>query len=358
MTVSTSVRKQDFAGGQAALTYTFYSIPDHPEHIKVTLKEIATGDETELTYGVDYTVAQETDGVGGVVTVSPTYSTAYTQTVWRDTTKTQESDYDDYNQFPADTLEKDLDRLMCLTQEMSDDISRAVKNPITNPTSVTLAQMAAYATTCSTQATLAGSHASIAVTASTAATASAAAAAASAAAVNLPTFATGDASKFLMVNAGEDGYDHVAPASEAQAIAGTESTLVMTPLRVKQAILNIVFPIGRVVTLGVSTNPADLFGIGTWTQIKGRVVVGIDDSGTFDTLNVTTGTETVTLTEAQMPAHTHTVVAANTDSGGSAGGPGGSGSSLNTITSSSKGSGSAHNNVQPSIVKYVWERTA
>ena len=56
MTVATSVRSKSFAGGQENLTFSFKTVPSHPEHIKVTLKLISTGVETELTYDTHYTV--------------------------------------------------------------------------------------------------------------------------------------------------------------------------------------------------------------------------------------------------------------------------------------------------------------
>ena len=74
MTVETTVRKEEFAGGQGSLTYTFRSLVDYPEYIKVVV--VSSGTETALTYDVDYTVAPASDGVGGVVTVNPSYSTA------------------------------------------------------------------------------------------------------------------------------------------------------------------------------------------------------------------------------------------------------------------------------------------
>jgi microcystin-dependent protein len=40
-------------------------------------------------------------------------------------------------------------------------------------------------------------------------------------------------------------------------------------------------------------------------DLRGRVPVGKASSGTFATLSATGGAETVTLTEAQMPSHTH-----------------------------------------------------
>ena len=125
------------------------------------------------------------------------------------------------------------------------------------------------------------------------------------------------------------------------------------------AILEHVYPVGSVVAFGVSTNPATLLGVGTWTAIEGKVIVGISGSDAeFDTLDETGGSKTHTLTEAQMPAHTHTFSRYPTTavSGSQAGS-----SSLHqhdTGTTGSKGSGGSHNNLQPYIVKYCWQRVS
>jgi hypothetical protein len=132
MTVETTDRKQTFAGGQGTLTFTFRAAVSRPEDIKMVKTLIATGVETALDYGVDYTVAVSADGVGGVVTVAPSVSTSYTQTVYRDTTDKQESDYEDYNQFPADTLEENLDQLTMKVQELSEVNSRTITLPVSS----------------------------------------------------------------------------------------------------------------------------------------------------------------------------------------------------------------------------------
>jgi len=133
-------------------------------------------------------------------------------------------------------------------------------------------------------------------------------------------------------------------------------------------ILNHVYPIGSVVTLGVSTNPATLFGIGTWTAIAGKVIVGIDGTQTeFDTLNETGGEKTHVLTEAELAAHKHIEGFANASGGvgtygnvttTSASAFALAGANQSHANTSSVGSDTAHNNLQPYIVKYVWERTA
>jgi len=127
----------------------------------------------------------------------------------------------------------------------------------------------------------------------------------------------------------------------------------------KQALL----PVGSIVVLGVSTNPATLYGFGTWTAITGKVLVGKADSGTFGTLDATGGAETHTLSTAEIPAHTHLAgdIAGNRDLviNNSTGVRGmfDFGGANNRATSST-GGGGAHNNLQPYIVKYMWQRTA
>ena len=107
-------------------------------------------------------------------------------------------------------------------------------------------------------------------------------------------------------------------------------------------------------------------------DLRGRVVAGKDDMGgssanrltdqtgglNGDTLGDTGGSETHTLTEAQLAAHTHgagSYTAAFPSGNNSSGGQGNTGSNTTTNltvsgTSGSTGSGSAHNNVQPTII--------
>ncbi len=132
MTVASTARKQTFSGGQASLTFTFRALTTAPTDIKVKKTLISTGVDTALTYTTEYTAAISADGIGGVVTVSPTISTLYNLVVYRETTDKQESDYDDYNQFPANTLETDIDRRTMVSQETAENIDRSIKLPISS----------------------------------------------------------------------------------------------------------------------------------------------------------------------------------------------------------------------------------
>jgi hypothetical protein len=131
--------------------------------------------------------------------------------------------------------------------------------------------------------------------------------------------------------------------------------------------MNLIYPVGYVITLGVSTNPATLLGIGTWTAIAGKVIVGIDGTQTeFDTLNETGGANTVTLTAAQsgLPSHTHTTQHYTLGDAGASAGFSTQTANAQTLNSDyvtatvASNAAEAHSNLQPYIVKYVWERTA
>ena len=114
-------------------------------------------------------------------------------------------------------------------------------------------------------------------------------------------------------------------------------------------------------TYGVG-NGSSTFNI---PDLRGRVIAGQDDMGgasanrltnqtgglNGDTLGGTGGAETHTLTTAQMPSHTHSVTA-QTQVIGDDVNRGGSGQlgSAETFNTGSAGSGSAHNNVQPTII--------
>lgn len=92
-------------------------------------------------------------------------------------------------------------------------------------------------------------------------------------------------------------------------------------------------------------------------DFRGRVPMGVGTSdaadGTLNSLGQKRGAETHTLSQNQMPAHTHSTgfdlpVTDNTATTGTAGRLVGAGTDLN-ITSSSTGGGAAHNNLQPSL---------
>jgi hypothetical protein len=138
----------------------------------------------------------------------------------------------------------------------------------------------------------------------------------------------------------------------------------ITTTEIAQSFLDTIYPIGSIYTNATDgTNPGTLLGFGTWTAFgAGRVPVGIDSSDTdFDAAEETGGVKEVTLTAAQsgLPSHSHTLLGGSFD-GSSGAEPGNSRASDlgQTGTTGGTNASSAHTNLQPYIVVYMWKRTA
>lgn len=87
-----------------------------------------------------------------------------------------------------------------------------------------------------------------------------------------------------------------------------ESGEVFYPEVDKKDFLDFFYPVGTYYeTSNTNFNPNVTFG-GTWVQdTKGQALVSKSDSGTFSTINANIGSETKTLTVAQLPSHNHSV---------------------------------------------------
>lgn len=163
------------------------------------------------------------------------------------------------------------------------------------------------------------------------------------------------------------------------------------PPQPPSAWLAALWPVGSVFVSAVATDPAELLGFGVWTAFgAGRVLVG-QDAGQpeFDVLGETGGAKEVTLTAAQMPAHTHTQDAHNhtqnahqhtqtvnsaatgglsgytadtsTNTGVNSGYSTAAATATNnpaTATNQSTGGDQPHQNLPPYVVVRFWVRTA
>lgn len=124
--------------------------------------------------------------------------------------------------------------------------------------------------------------------------------------------------------------------------------------------LDLIYPVGSYYeTSDTSFDPNVSWG-GTWAEdTSGRVLVA-KNNGTFSTVGGTGGEETHTLTQSEMPAHSHNVYVSGDGGGGwtgVAGSPSNQWAGYNPYIDSA-GGGSAHNNLQPYIVVKRWHRTA
>ncbi len=116
-------------------------------------------------------------------------------------------------------------------------------------------------------------------------------------------------------------------------------------------------PIGSIYSNATnSANPSTYLGYGAWTAIEGVVIAGYKSGDPdFGTAGATIGASTHTLSISEMPQHSHT--GGLTNVGGSSQSGGSGGFQLDTATGTS-GDGDPHNNIQPTLVAYVWQRTA
>lgn len=139
--------------------------------------------------------------------------------------------------------------------------------------------------------------------------------------------------------------------------ADKSSTGVSTLVK---AVGEMLMPVGTIYSNKTdATNPGTKFGFGTWVPFNtGTVMVSKAPSGTFSAAGTTVGAETHVLTISEMPAHTHSSGRTSGTSGSFGLVDSNSASSSGTWNTLSTGGGLAHNNIQPSTVTYMWERTA
>jgi microcystin-dependent protein len=193
--------------------------------------------------------------------------------------------------------------------------------------------------------------------------------------------------------AGNDGIQGPPGNDGAQGLKGDKGDTGDTGPQGAPGDVSAAWPIGSVFISVVSTNPATLLGLGTWSAFAaGRVLVGFNAADAdFDAAEKTGGSKTHTLSVQEMPSHTHvqnshthtqqphshTYASQTATTGGASSYEHGAIDTSSTAAESTistnaatatndaatavnqnTGGGSAHNNVQPFITVFMWKRTA
>lgn len=146
-----------------------------------------------------------------------------------------------------------------------------------------------------------------------------------------------------------------------------------------------VYPVGSIYMSTVSTNPATLFGFGTWEAMPAGRVLLAQGTASWGTYNAgsTGGEATHQLTVGEMPSHSHSAWTdaqgnhnhlvnskfdrtannniSSKDSGGRDSGSAYTsynGNHSHNIGIGNTGSSQAHNNMMPYLAIYIWKRVS
>jgi hypothetical protein len=157
-------------------------------------------------------------------------------------------------------------------------------------------------------------------------------------------------------------------------VSGADGKLKKVAGNARNLTFDNIYPVGSIYTSTNPKSPAELFGIGTWEQIKDRFLLGAgstyteiykqNSDGTYSGIG---GEVTHTLTIAEMPSHNHpyTYATSTYHTGylltkaavnGNADATRNIGPDATWTGVGSKGGSGAHNNMPPYATVYMWQR--
>ena len=123
----------------------------------------------------------------------------------------------------------------------------------------------------------------------------------------------------------------------------------------KNEILPIVYPVGSIYISTINTNPATLFGFGSWEMIPDVFLLG---AGNLYAGGATGGEVNHILTTSEMPSHTHNYLRHQFNNSDGDNGTDVYGANNKTLpqvmgTTEATGNGVAHNNMPPYLAVYI-----
>lgn len=129
----------------------------------------------------------------------------------------------------------------------------------------------------------------------------------------------------------------------------------------RSEIISAIYPVGSIYISTTSTDPATLFGLGTWEKIEDTFLLA---AGAKYANGTTGGEVDHVLTVEELPPHAHSfpnaIITKSTDGGtlqlGTSGYFISTSNFLTTDTTAEIGEGKAHNNMPPYLAVNVWKR--
>ncbi len=131
MTVLTTDNRRSYTGDGSTTVFAFPVFFLDAADVKAALR--VNDLETSLVFNVDYTVAGAGNPSGGSVTFTTAPVSGSTVVLFADPPMTQTVDYQDGDEFPAETHEHALDKLTLLVQRLSARVARTLQYDETAP---------------------------------------------------------------------------------------------------------------------------------------------------------------------------------------------------------------------------------
>jgi hypothetical protein len=128
MTISTEYTPPQYIGNETTTVFAFPYVFYNATEISVTSTVIATGIDTVLTQGVNYTVSGGA-GSTGFVTLTVAPASTIRITIQRSIPYRQDADFQENTAFPATTLETALDKAVIMAQQTKEIATRALVVP-------------------------------------------------------------------------------------------------------------------------------------------------------------------------------------------------------------------------------------
>lgn len=137
MTVLSTENRVQYSGDGVSVAFPYAKLFLEQNDLVVVSTNLSTLVDTVRTLNVNYTIVGNVDlsgvypdGANVVFTVPPTALERIT--IYRQTDLTQGTDLEENDDLPANVLERALDKLTILLQQISDDVERSIKFSVTS----------------------------------------------------------------------------------------------------------------------------------------------------------------------------------------------------------------------------------